>query len=76
MTAQNLCLLVLREGTTELFLAIFHLRDEVLGELTDDVVLVVARQEEPNCLQIPVEQFHVLTPKECCSRMCRCSAIP
>ena len=39
--------------------------DEVLGELTDDVVLLPPREEEPHRLKVSFEQFHWMSPKGC-----------
>ena len=50
MTAKDIGLLVLGECAAERFLAILHLREEVLRELADDVVLLTPREKEPNGL--------------------------
>jgi hypothetical protein len=45
---------VLGKRTAEIAFAILDGRVKVLRQLANDVVLLRARQEEPNCLQVSV----------------------
>ncbi len=62
VTAQEIRLLVVGERPAERLLAVFDLRQEILGQLANDVVLIPPGQKESNGLQIPVEQLHGRTP--------------
>ena len=74
MAAQDVGLLLLSQRPAELLGSVFHLREQILRQLADDVVLLTARQKKPNGLKIPVEQIHDVTPKEVRRVIRRCSA--
>ena len=50
MPAQDVGLLIRSERSAARLLPVFHLRYEVLRQLTDDVVLLMLREKEPDRL--------------------------
>ena len=50
MASKDIGLLVLVERSAELFRPVLHLREEILRELADDVVLLAPREKKPNGL--------------------------